>query len=102
VYVDLRWQAGAPVDADYTVFAHLIDGGGQKVTQHDGAPALGRRPTTTWTPEEIVDDRIALTLPSTAAPGTYHILVGVYRGAQRLLQSNGADSLEIGPIEVTR
>jgi hypothetical protein len=102
VYVDLRWRASAPIDADYTVFAHLIDANGQKVAQHDGAPALGRRPTTTWQPGEIVEDRIALTVPAAAAPGRYHVLVGLYRGTQRLPRASAADSFEIGPIEVTR
>jgi hypothetical protein len=100
-FVDLHWQASAPVGASYTVFVHLIDGTGQKIAQHDGEPALGSRPTASWRPGETIDDRVALAIPASARPGTYHVLVGLYRGADRLTVVDGGDALEIGPIEVT-
>ena len=63
VFVDLHWQATALVNGDYTVFAHLVDSGGQTVAQHDGMPSLGNRPTSGWRLGEIVDDRFTLNSP---------------------------------------
>ncbi|HEX9370505.1 MAG TPA: hypothetical protein VF897_05840, partial [Roseiflexaceae bacterium] len=44
----LWWQAlAAPLD-ERSVLIHLLDGGGAKVAQADGAPARGARPTSRW------------------------------------------------------
>lgn len=100
VYVDLRWKTLGAVDTDYTVFAHLLDGKGDKVAQHDGAPDFGLRPTTTWRSGEVVEDRIALLVPATAPLGTYQVVVGLYHGPARLPASTGGDSIALGSIEV--
>jgi hypothetical protein len=100
VFVDLHWQDAAPVGANYTVFAHLIDGTGEKMAQHDGEPAFGSRPTASWRPGETIDDRIALAVPAAAKPGVDHVVVGLYRGSDRLTVATGGDSLDLGTVEV--
>ena len=57
----LYWQALAPLDADYTVFAHLLGEynpatGGPVWAGHDGQPDGGHYPTTAWQPGEIILD----------------------------------------------
>jgi hypothetical protein len=101
VFVDLHWQATAPVGANYTVFVHLVDGNGQKIAQHDAEPAFGSRPTASWRPGETIDDRIALVVPALARPGTYHVLVGLYRGSERLPVAAGRDSFDLGEVQLT-
>ena len=79
----LTWQAvalsqQAPVAEDYTVFLHLLDGEGDKVAQRDSQPCDGECPTSGWQPGQIVADRHSLSLPPGAAPGPYHLAMGLY------------------------
>jgi hypothetical protein len=92
--VTLCWQAQRRMDADYSVFAHLLGPDGQILAQHDGWPADDRYPTSAWDPGEIVTD--ARTLDTAGLPaGTYRLAVGMYdlRIMQRLpLRADGASS----------
>ena len=45
--------------------------------QHDGVPANGKLPTTTWQVDEIVTDRHQFDFP-TAQKGEYRLIVGLY------------------------
>jgi hypothetical protein len=76
--VALPQQAVAPVDADYTVFVHLLDREGEKVAQRDSQPCDGGCPTSSWQPGQIFLDRHNLDLPADAAPGPYRLAVGLY------------------------
>ncbi len=62
--VDLTWRAGGPVPADYTVFAHLLDKSGEKVSQGDGPPRDGYWPTSRWRPGEGIGSRHIIPLPA--------------------------------------
>ncbi|MEJ2211286.1 MAG: hypothetical protein P8129_19910, partial [Anaerolineae bacterium] len=80
----LTWQAVAPtpgvappVEADYTVFVHLL-AGEEKVAQRDSQPCDGECPTSTWQPGRIVVDRHTLSLPPQAPAGPYRLAVGLY------------------------
>jgi hypothetical protein len=74
----LTWQAVAPVEADYTVFVHLLDAAGDKVAQRDTRPCDNECPTNTWQPGAILVDRYELSLPPDAPPGPYRLAVGLY------------------------
>jgi 4-amino-4-deoxy-L-arabinose transferase-like glycosyltransferase len=74
----LIWQADHPIAQRYTVFTHVLDGNNKVVAQHDGEPAGGVRPTTTWQPGERIEDHHGLVLPATLPLGTYTIEVGLY------------------------
>jgi serine/threonine-protein kinase len=78
VRITLRWQALRPVQNRLSVFVHLIGPDGTLVTQDDGEPARGSRPTSTWAAGEIISDPHALTLPPGAAAGEYTVRVGLY------------------------
>jgi len=74
----LYWQAERPMDQNWTVFVHLVDGEGNLVSQHDSWPRDGRYPTSVWDQGEVVDDRHLLVLPANLAEGNYQIVVGLY------------------------
>jgi hypothetical protein len=78
VNLRLRWRAVARPMADYTVFVHLVDGGGNLITQFDGQPRQGLYPATLWGAGEEVADEYRLEIPSTALADEYHLRVGMY------------------------
>jgi hypothetical protein len=73
----LHWACLAPVELDYTVFAHLTDPAGQLVAQADGPPAEGTYPTSAWIPGEVIAEERVFAIQE-LTPGTYQILVGMY------------------------
>ena len=44
--ISADWTTAAPLDANYTIFAHLVDADGQIIAQQDQQPLGGRYPTT--------------------------------------------------------
>jgi len=76
----LYWLAQQAPAADYTVFVHLVtaDDTG-KVAQQDSRPALGYSPTTWWEPGEVVVDEHRLHLDEAVQPGSYRLVIGLYR-----------------------
>jgi hypothetical protein len=80
----LYWQADQPVATGYTVFTQLFDPTGQLVAQQDNPPQGGALPTDQWEPGVIVRDPYGLTIPATATPGAYQLLVGLYTDTRRL------------------
>ena len=71
----LLWQATAPMDEDYTVFAYALDGAGNVVEQGDAPPAL---PTRYWQPGERFETHHHLAVIGSPAPGEYPLYVGWY------------------------
>jgi hypothetical protein len=76
--VTLFWRVNKPVDADATVFVHLLDEEGQIVTQHDAQPVSNTYPISIWQPGAIVVDRHALTLPPELPVSQFTLAVGLY------------------------
>jgi hypothetical protein len=76
LHLELRWRTLAPMEADYTVFVHLLDSSGHLASQHDGQPVGGFHPTSSWALGEEVSDRhgVPLAIPS----GDYWLRVGLY------------------------
>ena len=83
----LSWRALNETQESYRVFVHVtrLDSP-QPLAHHDGLPANGEQPTTTWVKGEYITDEHTLTLPPDIAPGAYRVLVGLYlpRTGQRL------------------
>ncbi|HRO89269.1 MAG TPA: hypothetical protein PLC06_02115, partial [Promineifilum sp.] len=98
----LVWSADATPARAYKVFLHLLDEAGNVVAQHDGEPAGGSRPTTTWAAGEQVIDNHGVLLPSGLPSGDYTLRLGLYDaldpGAR--LAVDGADGLELGRIVI--
>jgi 4-amino-4-deoxy-L-arabinose transferase-like glycosyltransferase len=74
----LFWQAQGPIAHNYTIFTHLVDESGQVRAQMDSQPVGGVRPTSSWTPEEMIADNYALLLPDDLPPGRYQLQIGAY------------------------
>ena len=96
--VELDWTSRAPLDANYTVFVHLIDEGGTVWAQRDSWPVNGRAPTSSWQLGLLLEDRLALTVPADLPPGQYWLEVGLYDQRGRLGLRYGGDSFRVGPI----
>ena len=76
--VRLWWEALAPLEGDYTVFVHLVDGAGQLAGTGDGPPLEGGFPTRLWRPGDGVADEHVVPLPAELPPGVYTVQVGWY------------------------
>jgi len=76
--VTLYWEAKAPVEGDWTVFVHLLDGQGERIAQHDGKPAFGTCPTWVWQPGERFEDVHPIAVEGLGAGGPYEIVMGWY------------------------
>ena len=100
LHLELRWRALAPMEADYTVFVHLLDGADEVRSQRDSQPVGGLRPTSSWQVGEEVRDHHALPLPPETGP--YWIEVGLYQPetGKRLTIAGQGDRLLLGPFEV--
>lgn len=93
----LHWQDQAPITQRFTVFTHLLDSHNKVVAQHDGEPAGGTRPTTTWEPGERIDDLHGIAIPAGVPPGIYTIEVGMYlpaTGVRALITRSGAPPVD--------
>ena len=69
---------GRAIDADYTVFVHLMRDG-QLIAQSDSFPARGYYPTSLWRPGDVVVDEHILLLPEPYDPARHVLTVGLYR-----------------------
>jgi hypothetical protein len=78
IRITLRWQMEEPVSDRYKVFIHLVDGEGRPLSQRDGEPAGNTRPTTTWAPGEVVEDRHGVWVPDDLPEGEYELRLGLY------------------------
>lgn len=78
LHLTLYWQARASMEKSYTVFTHLLDADSRIWAQQDRIPLSGARPTTGWTPGEVIRDEVQLAIDPQALPGDYIIEVGLY------------------------
>lgn len=93
----LYWQASERVYERYTAFTHVIDERGEKVGQKDDEPQRGYRPTVLWQPGETIVDTLEIPISSTAGPGTYRIVTGMYNSVtQQRLGAFAPDGTPLG------
>jgi hypothetical protein len=74
----LTWECLATMEADYTVFIHLVGPGGQPLAQVDSQPQSGTYPTSFWNPGEFVADPYSLEITPGVPAGEYQLIVGMY------------------------
>ncbi len=91
--VALHWRVLAPLDRDYTVFVHALDGAGRLTAQNDSQPAGGRFPTSLLPPGTQIEDVHTLDLP----PDAGQLEIGVYdvRTGARLGLAGDGDALKV-------
>ena len=100
--LQLYWQAQVPLDASYTVFAHLLDQDGKVRAQVDAVPQGGGYPTIWWLPGQVVADPLTLQLPPDVAldltgaeenAAAFRLIVGLYDPANGVrLEVSGTDA----------
>ncbi len=86
---------------DYAVFVHWVRDG-ELVAQHDGSPASGYLPMTTWRAGDVILDLHPVVVPSGYRPGD-EIRVGVYqREDNRRLSAADPSGAELGEwVDIT-
>ena len=76
----LFWEALAMPANSYTVFTHIVaDDPAQKIGQRDQPPVAGKHPTSTWQRGDFITDSYAVPIDSNTRPGSYRVIVGLYR-----------------------
>jgi len=98
VRLTLWWEALAPVEEDYTVFTHLLDGKGRLVGGHDSMPANGWRPTSSWRMGQVMRDIHYIPFETGEDLGEIIIEVGLYdlETGRRLKVEDGQDKVILG------
>jgi hypothetical protein len=101
----LDWQAlkgTSPVD--YTVFTHLLAASGEVrlIAQHDGVPANGTRPTTSWVAGETIVDPHLMTFAAEHLDyiGPATISVGLYDPATGRVPTETGDEQITLPVTI--
>ena len=92
--VSLFWHVDEPVDRNYTVFVHALDGNGEMLDQHDSWPADAHRPTSVLSAGTVFRDVHYLALPR-AVPGGLTLRVGLYDEEGNLLRTQKDQSFVI-------
>jgi hypothetical protein len=102
----LYWQPEGTPTEDYTVFVQMLDSSSQVVAQGDSPPRGGVYPTSWWASGETVADTHTIPLPADLAPGSYRLVVGLYRlsdGARVPVSAEtaiGPDALLLTNVEI--
>ncbi|MEW6231105.1 MAG: DUF2079 domain-containing protein [Chloroflexota bacterium] len=107
VAVRLHWEALGKMEADYSVFVHLVDEQGRIRGQKDLLLGGEDYPTSWWVAGQAMGQTVELVIDEKAPPGQYRLLTGLYRlqTLQRLTVIAGAsgiqvDSVDLGAIQV--
>jgi 4-amino-4-deoxy-L-arabinose transferase-like glycosyltransferase len=103
VQVTLLWEALAEIPVDDTVFVHLLDTrGAPLITQHDGVPAFGLRPTSTWQPGDRILDRHQIDVPELVGSEKALLTVGMYdpKTLDRRVFDDGRDAILIATVAI--
>jgi hypothetical protein len=90
----LRWLPAGPSAAPLNSFVQALDAEtGALLAAWDGTPQAGFAPTAAWQPGQIVEERVALSLPGDAPPPAVRLIAGLYDPAtgQRLATPDGSD-----------
>jgi mannosyltransferase len=74
----LYWEALAPPDGDYTVFAHLVGAADAILGQDDHPPQEGASPTSTWVSGQVLADYYEIFIPPDVPSGPAWLMVGMY------------------------
>lgn len=100
--VSLLWQAEQPPAQLYMVFAQVIDEENRKVAEWNGAAGGDWWPSPTWQAGQRVWQDVPLDIAADAAPGSYHLVVGLFNAAsgERLRLPDGSDMLVLSEIKV--
>jgi hypothetical protein len=116
--VTLRWRVTERLIGGWSLFTHLVDARGERLANGDHAGPLRtampgtdrqRLGPSQWLPGHVYTDTIELPIPDTVAAGTtLRVLVGIFRGEERLpirdavppLRVDGERRVEVASAQV--
>jgi hypothetical protein len=99
LHIDLWWSAREALPLDYSVGVFLLDESGVTRAEQNAPPS--DRPTTQWTPGDLMFDRHTLTIPPDLPPGTYPIVVNAYWYGDAIpLEVDGEPLAIVGTVTV--
>ncbi len=105
----LYWQATAPIEKDYKIFAHLVNARGEQTDGYDSEPQAGKRRASSWRVGETIVDWTLFTVPATAPSGDYRLEIGLYHAPtlQRvaIVDARGnaiGDHVTIAPLRIVK
>lgn len=80
ITLSLYWRPteNAPPPQDYSIFIHLLDADGERLTGWDGVPLQGAYPTRFWRPGESLLDFWVLRIPEDIPAGQASLRIGIY------------------------
>ncbi len=99
----LFWKSIAKMNANWSVFVHLLDHNGIIVAQRDTYPGLGLLPTSLMTPGMTIEDKYVIPISNTVStPTNLRLNVGLYnfQTGERLYQPDGEDRIYIGTLKL--
>lgn len=99
LYLQLHWLVDSAPAANWTVFTHVVDGGGTVVAGYDSPPGGGSLPTTRWQPGWRVLDEYQISLPAGLPPGDYVLRAGLYLPDGTRLPAEGP-GVDLGHVTV--
>ncbi|MBI2941626.1 MAG: hypothetical protein HYY04_14420 [Chloroflexi bacterium] len=101
VRVTLVWEALQKMAQDYTVSVQLIGPDGRLVAQRDAMPLDNAYPTSIWHAGEMVPDAVKVSVPESAPPGEYSLILVLYDYVTlQRLPVGGVDHLALAPVTV--
>ncbi len=103
VRIQATFQLIKPLQADWSLFVHLVTLDGVIIWQRDVYPGQGLLATSDLTSGESWINPIAVWIPATAyAPMKLDVLIGWYnlQTGERLKLENGSETLNIGQVEL--
>jgi hypothetical protein len=77
LHVVIYWRAMSEMEVGYITFVHVLDAGGQVVSQVDHVPGGGAFPTTGWLADEVIADEFSVPIPRDGSSAT-QLEIGIY------------------------
>ena len=82
INLTLYWQTELQMAEPVTAFVHLVDEAGDIKAQSDQWP--GGLPSNVWSPDQVIIDGHAITLPADLESGEYRLRTGLYTSSDGL------------------
>jgi hypothetical protein len=104
LHLTLHWRSIVPPNPDDTIFVHVAGPDFVPAAQADGDALGGLLPLSTWQPDDIIEDRRAV---SGLPPGEYVVIVGLYNRStgERLEVTSGVEvvpgGVEVGQVDIS-
>jgi len=78
IHLTLYWQGLADMKEDYSVFTHVLGEENRIWAQKDSWPQSGNAPTSTWDPDQTIEDEYELTVNHETPADVYDVEIGLY------------------------